>query len=109
MDLFKVHELSEIIQDLINDIVPRVLGVRSAYLLLQRSTGTWSQSMSMTAQYNWLYKWTDFLTSLLNVMNVDCLDFEGSFTLLLQTVRFVTGEDAILSNFSQFKLQQVNR
>jgi hypothetical protein len=103
----KVRNLSEIVQDLISDIVPRVLGVWSAYLLLQKSTESKSQAKPLADQYNWLYKWTDFLACLLNVMSVNSVDFENNFTLLLQTVRFVTGEDAILSNFSQFKLQQV--
>ena len=35
--------------------------------------------------------------------------YEVDLTRLLQTVRYVTGEDAIITNFSQFKLQMVSK
>ena len=99
--------LTEVVQDLISDVVPKVLGVKSAFQLLQVSTGT--QGQSVPDMYNWLYKWSDLMACLLKTMGESDESYEVDLTRLLQTVRYVTGEDAIITDFSQFKLQMVSK
>ena len=74
---------------------------------MQVSTGT--QGQSVPDMYNWLYKWSDLMACLLKTMGESDETYEVDLTRLLQTVRYVTGEDAIITNFSQFKLQMVSK
>lgn len=47
------------------------------------------------------------MACLLKTMGESDEDYEIDLTRLLQTVRYVTGEDAISSDYSQFKIQMV--